>query len=111
MAAAHADSSLSGPNTALGMYADAPHSAARGAYSSSSYVESRRTITESERSARIWRVASSPLMPGRFTSISTRSGASSRAISTEASPVSASPTTSNPSVASTTIRAASRNGS
>ena len=50
-------------------------------------------------------------MPGRFTSISTRSGASSLAISTEASPVSASPTTSNPSVASTTMRAAIRNGS
>ncbi len=35
-AAAHASSSRSGPNTAFGMYAAAPHSAARGAYSSSS---------------------------------------------------------------------------
>ena len=53
----------------------------------------------------------SPLMPGRFTSIRTRSGARSAAIVTESSPVSASPTTSKPSVASTTMRAAIRNGS
>ena len=50
-------------------------------------------------------------MPGRFTSISTRSGWSVAAWVTPSSPVSASPTTSKPSVASTTMRAASRNGS
>src|SRR5207249_8103717 len=50
-------------------------------------------------------------MPGRFTSIRTRSGSSVRASSTPSSPVSASPTTSNPSVASTTMRDASRKGS
>ena len=93
------------------MYAAAPHSAARGAYSSSSYVERSRTTERPGSAARICRVASSPLMPGRFTSIRTRSGASSDAIETESSPVSASPTTSKPSVASTTIRAAMRNGS
>ena len=42
-AASQAVSRRSGPNTALGMYAAAPHSAARGAYSSSSYVESSNT--------------------------------------------------------------------
>ncbi len=68
------------------------------------------TTTVSE-AARICRVASRPLMPGRFTSIRTRSGVRSAAIVTESSPVSASPTTSNPSVASTTMRAAIRNGS
>src|SRR5438552_6690530 len=62
-------------------------------------------------SARILRVASRPLMPGRFTSMRTRSGSSSSAFVTESSPVSDSPTTSNPSVASTTMRAARRNGS
>src|SRR4051794_40736691 len=45
-----------------------------------------------------------------FTSIRTRSGAVSRARATPSSPDSASPTTSKPSVASTTSRAACRNG-
>ena len=44
-AAAQAASSRSGLKTAFGMYAAAPHSAARGAYSSSSYVESNSTTT------------------------------------------------------------------
>lgn len=93
------------------MYAAAPHSAARGAYSSSSYVDSRSTIVPDPSAARIWRVASSPLIPGRLTSIRTRSGLRFEAIVTESSPVSASPTTSKPSVASTTILAAIRKGS
>ena len=56
-------------------------------------------------------MASRPLIPGRFTSIKTRSGFRTRAVMTESSPVAASPTTSKPSVNSTTIRATARNGS
>ena len=110
VAACQASSRRSGPNDAFGTYDAAPHSAAFGAYSSSSYVE-RRSTTGGPSAARIRRVASRPSIPGRLTSISTRSGRSDAACDTPSSPVSASPTTSNPSVASTTMRAASRNGS
>ena len=53
------------------------------------------------RRARIRRVASSPSMPGRFTSITTRSGSSLLAIVTASSPEAARPMTSKPGVSPT----------
>ena len=52
--------------------------------------------------SRIRRVASRPSMPGRFTSISTRSGSSAAATSRASSPETARPTTSKPGVSATT---------
>src|SRR5690242_11195178 len=57
------------------------------------------------------RLASSPSMSGRLTSIKTRSGRRRPAATTDSSPVSTRPTTSNPCAASTTSRAALRNAS
>ncbi len=56
----------------------------------------------------ILRVASIPSMPGRFTSISTRSGVSVATASSDSSPVAAAPTTTKPAVASTTAVMARR---
>src|SRR5947199_1353625 len=57
------------------------------------------------------RLASTPSMSGRLTSIKTRSGRSRPAATTDSSPVSTRPTTSNPFTAATTSRAALRNAS
>src|SRR5689334_5068092 len=57
------------------------------------------------------RLASSPSMPGRWTSMRTRSGCKRPAATSDSSPVSVSPTTSKPCVALTTSRAAARNAS
>src|SRR5256885_611498 len=57
------------------------------------------------------RLASSPSMPGRWTSMRTRFGCRRPVATTDSSPVSVSPTTSKPSVALTTSRAAVRKAS
>ena len=76
---------------------------------SSSYVDSSTTTGPSGR-ADSRRAASMPSMPGRLTSISTRSGRSSAAAASDSSPVVAEPTTTKPSVASTTAAIARRIG-
>src|SRR6266480_1563915 len=57
------------------------------------------------------RLASSPSMPGRWTSMRTMSGCKRPAATTDSSPLPVSPTTSKPCVALTTSRAAPRNAS
>ena len=93
----HSSRTTAGPKSSLWTYAIAPQSRASAGRSASEYVE-RRITCVSGCAARMRRVASMPLMPGRLMSMSTRSGACTSTWATASSPVSASPATAKPPV-------------